>query len=105
MGVCIMKRIPESKRESILVDDLDHCYVCGALHPHKHEVFFGTSNREKSKQYKMILPLCYIHHEGNDSPHKNREVDLAYKRMAQEVWENTYGTREDFIKEFIRSYL
>lgn len=99
-----MKRIPESKRESILVDDLDHCYVCGAPHPHKHEVFFGTANREKSKKYKMILPLCYIHHEGNDSPHKNREVDLAYKKMAQEVWERTYGTREDFIKEFIRSY-
>ena len=69
------------KRKSILVDSLDYCYVCGKMHPHKHEVFFGI-NRNNSIQYGMILPLCYEHHEGNNSPHRNREIDLAYKQLG-----------------------
>lgn len=93
------------KRFSILVDSLDYCIVCGRPHPHKHEVFFGEKQRKHSIKYGMVLPLCYIHHEGNESPHRNREIDLRYKEKAQEVWENTYGTREDFREIFGKSYL
>ena len=93
------------KRFSILVDDLSYCIVCGRPHPHKHEVFFGEKQRKHSIKYGMVLPLCYLHHEGNDSPHMNREIDLKYKEMAQEVWERTYGSREDFRKIFGKSYL
>ena len=92
------------KRFSILVDDLDYCIVCGKPHPHKHEVFFG-SKRTLSIKYGMVLPLCYLHHEGNESPHMNREIDLQYKKKAQAIWESTYGTREDFIRIFGKSYL
>lgn len=99
-----MKRIAESKRESILVDDLTKCIVCHQ-HPELHEIFFGNGKREKSKQYKLILPLCYIHHRGDNGPHRNRAVDLTYKQMAQKTFEATYGSRSDFIKEFGRSYL
>lgn len=92
------------KRFSILVDDLGYCIVCGKPHPHKHEVFFGNK-RTQSIKYGMVLPLCYLHHEGNDSPHRNREIDLRYKEKAQAIWESTYGTREDFIRIFGKSYL
>lgn len=93
------------KRFSVLVDSLDYCLECGKPHPHKHEVFFGTSKREKSIKYGYVIPLCYEHHEGNNSPHRNRVVDLRYKRMAQEHFERNYGSREDFIREFNKSYL
>lgn len=93
------------KRFSILVDDLDYCIECGRPHPHKHEVFFGEKQRKHSIKYGMILPLCYEHHEGNKSPHRNRKIDLHYKEKAQAAWESTYGTREEFRQIFGQSYL
>ena len=93
------------KRFSILVDDLSYCIVCGKPYPHKHEVFFGEKQRKHSIKYGMVLPLCYEHHEGDQSPHRDRAIDLQYKEKAQEIWENTYGNREQFIKIFGRSYL
>lgn len=92
------------KRFSIIVDDLSYCVVCGKPHPHKHEVFFGK-NRKLSIKYGMVIPLCYEHHEGNESPHMDREIDLQFKQEAQAIWESTYGTREDFIRIFGKSYL
>lgn len=88
------------KRESILVDTLEYCMVCGRPHPHIHEVFFGR-NRSLSIKYKMVVPLCYEHHEGMESPHRDREVDLSLKRWAQ----GAFGERDDFIKVFGKSYL
>ena len=93
------------KRYSILVDSLEYCFVCGKPYPHKHEVFFGEKQRKHSIKYGMVLPLCYEHHEGNDGPHRNREIDLRYKKKAQAIWENTYGDREKFIEIFGKSYL
>lgn len=93
------------KRKSILVDNLDYCYVCGKPYPHKHEVFFGVKNRKLSIKYGLILPLCQEHHEGDPSPHRDRIIDMSYKKMAQEVFEREIGTREDFMKIFGRNYL
>ena len=92
------------KRYSIIVDSLDYCIVCGRPHPHKHEVFFGT-RRNQSIKDGLVIPLCYEHHEGNESPHRDREVDLMYKQKAQAVWESTYGTRADFIRTYGKNYL
>ena len=92
------------KRFSVIVDDLSYCIECGRPYPHKHEVFFGEKQRKHSIKYGMILPLCYLHHEGNDSPHHNRVIDMRYKKKAQAIWESIYGTREDFIRIFGKSY-
>ena len=35
----------------------------------------------------------------------NKELDLHLKRKAQKMYEEMYGTREDFIAEFGRNYL
>lgn len=88
-----------------MVSDLGRCMVCGRPRPHIHHVFFGTANRAKSEKYKLIVPLCYEHHLGNYSPHRNREFDLKLKQMAQGYFESTYGNREDFRREFGKSYL
>lgn len=70
-----------------------------------HHVFFGTANRAKSEKYKLVVPLCYEHHLGAYSPHRNRDFDLKLKRMAQEYFEANYGSRDDFRNEFGKNYL
>lgn len=91
--------------KSIIVDDMDHCLVCGRAYPEIHHCIFGTSNRKKSDQYGLIVPLCADHHRGDSGPHKNRSFDLYLKRAAQIAFELHYGNRDDFIKEFGKSYL
>lgn len=97
--------VPDNKRFTIMCNQLEHCIVCGRPHPEKHEIFFGNPNRDRSKQYGLVIPLCYEHHRGDNGPHKCRTVDDKYKRAAQIAWEQRFGNREDFISIFGKSYL
>lgn len=90
------------------------CYLCGCCTPtgfydglEEHHAFFGTGNRKKSEKYGLKVWLCgeTCHRNGKRAVHKNRETDLLIKRHAQEVYENTYGSRADFIRDFGKSYL
>ncbi len=93
-------------RKSIVQTDY-RCYVCGKTHDlHSHEIFFGTSNRSKSISDKMIVYLCGEHHNlTSKGIHTNRKLDLEAKMKGQRVWEDTYGSREDFIKRYGKSWL
>lgn len=93
------------KKRSILTNDMEHCYVCGSPYTEVHHVFFGTSNRKNSEKYKIVLPLCNAHHTGSsECPHRNKEVDLEYKRMGQQAFERLYG-HEEFMRVFGKNYL
>lgn len=92
--------------KSIMVDDKEHCIFCFSPYVEEHHIFFGTSNRNKAEKYGLTIPLCNKHHTGSgDSPHQNRIIDLALKCWAQTVFETQIGTREDFRREFGKSYL
>lgn len=92
--------------KSIMVDDKEHCIFCFNPCVEEHHIFFGTSNRDKAEKYGLTIPLCNKHHTGSgDSPHKNRIIDIALKCWAQTVFETQIGTREDFRREFGKSYL
>ena len=52
-----------------------------------------------------MVYLCVEHHTGNTGVHHNRELDLRLKRSCQRYYEKRIGMREEFIKEFRRSYL
>ena len=94
------------KNESIIVSDMDHCYVCGSPYVEIHHVMHGTANRKLADKYKLILPLCATHHRtGRSCPHLNRETDLNYQKMGQAAFEEHYGTREDFRRIFGKSVL
>lgn len=93
-----------AKVVSSLIDDMSSCIICGK-YAELHHVFFGLKQKKWSDKYKFYLPLCYEHHRGNNGPHMNRKVDLAYKTMAQKHFEAHIGTREQFIHEFGRNYL
>lgn len=54
----------------------------------------------------MKVWLCLEHHTGsNEAVHNNKELDLFFKRKGQKLYEEMYGTREEFIQEFGRNYL
>ena len=93
-----MKSVLQSEKE---------CYVCGTTHNlHDHHILFGKPNRSLSEKRGLKVWLCMYHHTGsNEAVHNNRVLDLKLKKHAQKYYEEHYGSREDFIKEFGRNYL
>lgn len=108
-------KVKDKDRYSILTDKLDACYVCGKRGDTQlHEVFYGQSNRSKSKEDGMVVPLCYTcHHGSNFGVHFNKELDLRLKQQAEKIWIDNYTDKELnyndrinlFIKRFGKNYL
>lgn len=96
-----MRHVKDSERFSILVDDLSTCYICGRPRDHLHEVFFGTANRQKSKDYGLVIPLCARCH---DMVHRDPKLRLKTQQKAQQKFEETHS-HTDFMKIFRRNYL
>lgn len=96
------------RRYSIITNDLEHCVECGRNNIELHEVFFGTSNRKISIEDGLVIPLCKeFHHAGNlKGIHKNIDLNLKWKKIAQEKWQEYYKrTTKDFIKRYGKSFL
>lgn len=92
---------------SVFTDDMDHCYFTGNPMVERHHIF-GGSRRKASERRGFIIPLRPdLHPNGVHfrSTPENREIDGKLKRMAQEYYENHYGSRDNFITEFGKSYL
>lgn len=92
--------------DSILQDDLTYCYVCGRSCEKldRHEVF-GGAYRQKSKRYGLWIMLCHnsCHLNGVHAFPRQYEYIKAKAQgiaMRQYMW-----TKEDFIKEFGKSYV
>lgn len=93
----------------------NECYLCRLFYGssnqrglHTHHIYAGgtSGRRNKSEEYGLTVKLCPMHHNAsNEGVHFNKENDLILKRMGQEYYESHYGTREDFIRDFIKSYL
>ena len=96
----------ERKLKSLLSNE-PVCYICGTPYNlHRHHIIYGSGRRQLSEKYGLWVYLCGDHH--NLSPygvHNDRELDTRLKQEAQTAWEAKYGTREDFIKVFGRSWL
>ena len=89
-----------------LISDNQVCVVCGTIfNLHRHHIYAG-SRRKASEKYGCTCYLCGFHHNlSSHGVHADRELDLKLKRKCQERWEEEYGTREDFIRIFGKSYL
>lgn len=70
---------------------------------------FGGRNRQKSIKYGLVIFLTPEEHRtGKHSFHldPNNEKWVKVKQIAQRTWCSYYNkTKEEFIKEFGRSYL
>lgn len=83
------------------------CYVCGDTYNlHEHHVLNGVANRRLSEKRGLKVYLCAYHHNAsNEGVHFNKALDTELKQMAQRYYEEHYGSREDFRREFGKSYL
>lgn len=94
---------------SVFTDDMDHCYFTGSPYVERHHIFEGRmGNKTKSEERGFIIPLRYdLHPNGArfKATKENRKIDGFLKRKAQRYYEEHYGTREEFIEEFGKSYL
>lgn len=91
---------------SVFTDDMDVCIFTGSTNVERHHIF-GGSNRKMSERYKFVVPLRYdLHPNGARADRRySKQIDTHLKQMAQEYFENHYGSREDFMKIFGRNYL
>ena len=88
-----------------IIQNEKFCYVCGTTYQlEEHHIFFGTANRKQSELHGLKVWLCAEHHRGDSGVHFNKALDTELKQMAQAEFEKTY-TREEFIREFGKSYL
>ena len=96
-----LKKI-EDNRFSILTDDLNTCYVCGAKKQDLHEVYSGK-NRKISMKYGCVIPFCRACHNEWDI---NKKMSKTIKMECQKRFMDYYNKNvEDFIKIFGRNYL
>lgn len=76
------------------------CYLCGVMgNTHRHEPL-RASNRQKSKELGLWMPLCPPCHR---QVHANRKLELRLKQEAQKLYQNNYG--DDFLNRFGKNYL
>lgn len=93
------------KHWSVFTDDMDHCYFTGTSPVERHHIF-GGSNRKNSEKYGFIIPLRpNLHPNGVMAGKQAAEIDQKLKNMAREYFLEHYGTLEDFIKVFGKSYI
>ena len=100
-------KVKDSERYSILIDNLDRCYVCGSKdRVAKHEIFFGSANRTKSKEDGLIVPLCWCHHNGSNlGVHFNNIFDLKLKKQGEKYWIMKYTDKKDPIEYRIKQFI
>ena len=91
---------------SVFTDDMDHCYFTGSATVERHHIW-GGANRKNSEKYGFVVPLRYdLHPNGARADARfAKDIDEHLKRKAQKYYEEHIGTRDDFIREFGKSYL
>ena len=95
------------RKSLIQTEQVCRCPYCGRTQDLRtHEVFYGTANRKKSIEDGMTIYVCDEHHNMSSSGiHFDKYWDLWEKKNAQVIWMQHYGTEEDFIKRYGKSYL
>ena len=88
-----------------ILSNTKECFVCHCPTVHKHHIYEGRGRRKLSEKYGCWIYLCPAHHTGPAGIHFDHDYDRFIKRICQEKWEKRFGSREDFIKVFNRSYL
>lgn len=97
----------ERNRFSLFTDDLEHCIICGKSPVNKHEIFYGSGNRQKSMKYGLVIPLCTCEHHNQiecKGIHFDTELQDEWRKKGQALFEETYPDL-DFIQIFGRDYL
>mgnify|MGYP006992791132 FL=1 len=93
---------------SVIQDDLSVCFISGSRNVAVHHIFPGKGRRKLCEKYGFVVALePRYHNMSSYSVHAvpNAGIDLYLKQTAQRYFEKHYGTRAEFIKLFLISYL
>lgn len=91
----------ESKRYSIITDNLKVCYVCKQKKKDDLHEIFGGSNRRKSMLWGLVIPVC---RECHQKWKENENMREKYQQEAQKTFEKKHG-HELFMTEFKKNVL
>lgn len=81
------------------------CFFChGTYQLNDHHIFPSVADRPHSEKRGLKVWLCWQHHSDVHA-FPNKGLDKCLKEMAQTYYEEHYGSRDDFRKEFRKSYL
>ena len=74
---------------------------------HRHEVFFGTRNRQKSIDDGLVVYLTpELHNMSNKGVHFNKEFRDKMQQEAQRRWMQYYNKSiDDFRNRYGKNYL
>ena len=91
---------------SIMPNDMDGiCYLCGAYTKTDEHHIFGGPCRKTSTRYGLTVNLCRNCHDKLHHHREGYELKRDLHQKGQQVYEDRIGSREQFIKDFIMSYL
>lgn len=96
------------KLRSVIQNNLETCFITGSPNVAVHHIFPGIGRRKLCEKYGFLVALePRYHNMSSYSVHAvpNAGLDLQFKQMAQKYFEEHYGSRQDFIKEFGKNYL
>lgn len=87
-----------------IIPAIEGCLWCGREGElARHEVFGGTGRRDKSKRLGLWVNLCPACHE---ALHGEKSKFLYLQQLGEMSARGAYGwSKEDFIREFGKSYL
>lgn len=91
----------EDKRFSIITSNLKICYICQQKKKRDLHEIFGGSNRQKSMEWGLVLPICGDCHEKWKF---NKELRKKYQQEGQQKFEEKYS-HDLFMTEFRKNYL
>lgn len=91
----------EGKRYSILTDNFKLCYICNKKKKDDLHEIFGGSNRQKSMQWGLVIPVC---RECHDEWEINEELRRQIQQKAKEEFIKR-NTKEKFREEFGKNYI
>ena len=90
-----------------IISEKKRCFVCGRCSGiERHHIMHGA-NRSNAEEDGLWVYLCADCHRGTEGVHgrDGHELDMELKTMAQERWEQKYGSREDFVHRYGKSFI
>ncbi|WP_125153125.1 hypothetical protein [Clostridium rectalis] len=83
---------------------MKECTVCGKPNSECHHIVFKSQQKALEHCKYNYIYLCKEHHTGNNSPHKNRQIDVKYKLIFQNMLFEKF-TNKDYTEEGIKEIL
>lgn len=95
------------KEFCIMPNNPKYSTVRTSVYCHRHEIFFGVRNRQKSIKDGLVVFLKpEMHNASNKGVHFNMKFNLELKQIGEKSWLEYYNkTTDDFIERYGKNYL